>query len=88
MYEDLAASDIFASVTHCYVPGQVNLVPGLQAQLNQNPTGYDPATGLRRIVLGSAISQVVPLGDFGQVHNEQIYNESSGHRAAGDLVRL
>jgi hypothetical protein len=78
LYEDLAASDIFSSVTHCYIPGRVDLVPALQEQLNnvRSLTGYDPATGLRRILLGSAISQVVPLDDFGQAANEQIYNQS------------
>ena len=76
MYQDLAASDIFASVTHCYVPGSVDLASNLQAQASGNATGYDPATGLRRILLGSAIAQVVPLGDFTQAHNEQVYDES------------
>jgi hypothetical protein len=75
MYEDLAASDIFPLVTHCYVPGRVDLAPSLQGQLAEKLTGYDPASGLRRILLGSAIAQVVPLGDFTQVHNEQVYNE-------------
>jgi hypothetical protein len=76
MYEDLAASDIFPLATHCYVPGKVDLAPSLQDQLSEKLVGYDPATGLRRILLGSAIAQVVPLGDFTQVHNEQVYDES------------
>jgi hypothetical protein len=78
LYEDLAASDIFSSVTHCYVPGRVDMVPSLQQQLTNRTslTGYDPATGLRRILMGSAISQVVPLGDFGQIANEQVYDDS------------
>ena len=37
-------------------------------------TGYDPTTGLRSIVLGSAVSQVVPLNNFLIGKNEQIYN--------------
>ena len=74
MYNDLSASDIFASVTHCYVPGKVDLAPSLEQQLATNMVGYDPASGLRRVLLGSAIAQVVPLGDFTQVKNEQIYD--------------
>jgi hypothetical protein len=76
MYEDLAASDIFPLVTHCYVPGRVDLAPSLEEQLADRLVGYDPATGLRRILLGSAIAQVVPLGDFTQVYNEQAYVET------------
>jgi hypothetical protein len=74
MYKALAASDIFPFVTHCYVPGKVDLAPSLEAQLAEKTVGYDPATGLRRILLGSAIAQVVPAGDFAQVENEQIYD--------------
>jgi hypothetical protein len=76
MYNDLAASDIFPSVTHCYIPGKVGYSPQLQEQLGSNLAGYDPASGLRRILMGSAIAQVVPLGDFTQVNNEQVYDES------------
>jgi hypothetical protein len=47
MYDDLAASDIFPLVTHCYVPGRVDLAPSLQEQLSDRLVGYDPATGLR-----------------------------------------
>lgn len=39
-------------------------------------TGYDPATGLRSIVFGTAVSQVVPLSYFLDSENEQIYNDS------------
>ena len=74
MYDALSSSDIFPSVTHCYVPGMVDLAPNLIYQLEKNTVGYDPATGLRRILLGSAIVQVVPIGDFTQVKNEQIYD--------------
>jgi hypothetical protein len=76
MYNDLAASDIFPFVTHCYVPGKVGYSPKLQEQLGSNLVGYDPATGLRRILLGSAIAQVVPVGEFSQTYNEQVYDES------------
>jgi len=76
MYQDLSASDIFSSVTHCYVPGNVNLSlpPGIQDELASSLVGYDPASGLRRILLGSAIAQVVPTGQFVQVNNRQIYD--------------
>jgi hypothetical protein len=76
MYTDLSASPIFGFVKWCYIPGRIGV------DLNPNPTGgnpgggYDPATGLRAVVLGSAVSQVVPLDDFLKTHNEQIYNDS------------
>jgi hypothetical protein len=76
MYTDLAASDIFPFVTHCYVPGKVGFSPKLQEQLASKLVGYDPASGLRRIVLGSAIAQVVPVGEFSQTYNEQVYDAS------------
>jgi len=38
--------------------------------------GYDPATGLREMVLGSAVTQVVPLATFETTSNTQIYNPS------------
>ncbi|MFM0330068.1 RHS repeat domain-containing protein [Paraburkholderia strydomiana] len=76
MYTDLAASDIFQYVTHCYVPGEVTVSPQVQEQLTSRLVGYDPASGLRRILLGSAIAQVVPVGQFAQTYNEQVYDES------------
>ena len=76
MYTDLAASDIFPFVTHCYVPGKVGFSPKLQEQLASKLVGYDPASGLRRILLGSAIAQVVPVGEFSQTYNQQVYDES------------
>src|SRR4029077_5317155 len=76
MYTDLAASDIFPFVTHCYVPGKVGFSPKLQEELGAKLVGYDPATGLRRILLGSAIAQVVPVGEFSKTYNEQVYDES------------
>ena len=51
MYKDLSASNIFASVTHCYVPGKVDLAPTLEKQLEENTSGYDPACGLRARLL-------------------------------------
>ena len=73
MYVDLSASPVFAAVKRCYIPGQIGV--DLNPNLVSIGTGYDPATGLRAIVLGSAVSQIVPLDDFLQAHNQQIYNE-------------
>ncbi|GLQ91517.1 beta strand repeat-containing protein [Dyella acidisoli] len=75
MYKDLAASDIFSFVTHAYVPGRVDIIPP-SLMVGTETTGYDPATGLRRILMGSAMAQVVPIGDFSQVGNRQVYDES------------
>ena len=82
LYVALSQSSIFSAVNFCYIPGR------LGADLNPTPanptfaavpatlqSGYDPATGLRTIVIGSAVSQVVPLNDFLGTHNEQIYND-------------
>ncbi len=78
MYAELAASPVFASVRYCYVPG-VSLDGSepssfVGAWLPGAVGGYDPGTGLRRIVLGSAVAQVVPLDDFLQAGNQQIYD--------------
>jgi hypothetical protein len=80
MYLALSASPIFASVKKCYIPGQIG--PDLNPEFDPASVafrsmgnGYDPASGLRVVVLGSAVSQVVPLGDFLTTHNEQIYND-------------
>ena len=84
MYLALAANPIFSRLKFCYVPGRIgaDLDPsGNEAGIASRAggpllNGYDPATGLRAVVLGSAVSQVVPLDDFIQTHNEQIYNPS------------
>jgi hypothetical protein len=77
MYTALAASSIFSSVNYCYVPGAPPLVdeagvigrfPGIL------PGGYDPATGLRNMVMGSAVSQAVPLDTFLETSNAQVYD--------------
>src|SRR5262249_42219150 len=47
---------------------------GFAAVSSPLENGYDPASGLRAIVLGSAVSQVVPFDDFIKRNNEQIYN--------------
>lgn len=77
LYTALSTSPVFQSVNYCYIPGYIGsgitTAAGGQVLL---PTGYDPGTGLRSIVLGSAVSQVVPLDDFLATQNEQIYNTS------------
>ncbi len=75
MYLDLAGSPVFSKVKYCYVPGRIGADLDSERGVGlQN--GYDPATGLRAVVLGSAVSQVVPLDDFIKTRNEQIYNPS------------
>ncbi len=84
MYTALSQSPIFEAIKYCYVPGR------LGPDLNPNelvgaafavetpgalPNGYDPATGLRAVVLGSAVAQVVPIDDFTKTRNEQIYDD-------------
>src|SRR5579863_4098813 len=76
MYRDLAASVIFSSVKYCYVPGRIGPDLDANATLGEFVSGYDPASGLRAMVLGSAVAQAVPLDDFLKTHNEQIYDES------------
>ena len=85
MYSALSASSIFSAVKFCYIPGQLGsdispaaYTPGTfaAAPASTLPTGYDPATGLRVIAQGSAVSQVVPLDQFQASHNEQIYDST------------
>jgi hypothetical protein len=83
MYLALSASAIFDSIKYCYIPGRIgsDLDPtpatfAAASSLDGLAVGYDPATGLRAVVLGSAVAQVVPLDDFLTTHNEQIYNDS------------
>ena len=51
-------------------------------------TGYDPATGLRGIVLGSAVSQVVPLDELPEYAQRADLRRQPGHRAAGHVTGL
>ena len=74
MYLDLSASLIFSSVKSCYIPGQLGNNFDASNPITLD-TGYDPTTGLRSVVLGSAVSQVVPLADFLNTRNEQIYDD-------------
>jgi hypothetical protein len=80
LYRELASSPIFAAVNYCYVPGAaaglppfapVAFAPNLTA-----PSGYDPASGLRTIVNGTAIVQAVPLDEFLAGGNQQVYDPS------------
>ena len=70
MYNALAASPIFASVKYCAVPGRFVTSSFAVAALANLESGYDPSTGIRIIVEGSAIAQVVPLADF-NVHAQR-----------------
>ena len=82
MYVALADSAIFRRVRVCYIPGRLG--SDLDATRAAGPagtgsapaleSGYDPATGLRTLVLGSAVAQAVPLDDFLNGHNRQIYD--------------
>ena len=76
MYLDLSASSIFSSVKYCYIPGRAGSDINPNTDFSNFECGYDPATGLRVVVLGSAVSQVVPLDDFLKTHNEQIYDDA------------
>ena len=77
----LALSDSAVFPTFCYIPGRIG--PDLNSQNDARlaavgsaiTDGY-PVSGLRAIVLGSAVSQVVPLNDFIKTNNEQIHNPS------------
>ena len=77
MYKDLAASSIFSAVKYCAIPTlYARSVPSESVEPAAGlESGYDPATGIRVIVEGSAIAQVVPLEEFTARHNEQIYDE-------------
>src|ERR1700728_3756864 len=83
MFTALSASSIFSAVKFCYIPGLLgsDISPAaytpatfVAATASTLPSGYDPATGLRVIAKGSAVSQVVPLDQFQASHNEQIYD--------------
>jgi hypothetical protein len=74
LYNDLAASPIFSAVTYCYVPGRSTPDEVMSTELPIIESGYDPASGLRVILQGSAVAQVVPLGYFEANHNEQVYD--------------
>jgi hypothetical protein len=74
MYNALAASPIFAAVKYAYIPGRSAPSVVATAALPSLESGYDPSTGIRVILEGSAVAQVVPLADFLAAHNEQIYD--------------
>jgi hypothetical protein len=76
MYLDLAASSIFSAVKYCYIPGWTGSGINPNEGVYNYQCGYDPTTGLRAVVLGSAVSQVVPIADFQKTHNEQIYDDA------------
>jgi hypothetical protein len=80
LYAALASSAIFSAVRFCYITGLIG--PDIGGAPNPNfpansvtlQSGYDAATGLRVVVQGSAVAQVVPLADFQAVRNEPIYD--------------
>lgn len=74
LYNDLAASSTFSAVKYCYIPARYAPAAFAGEEIHIE-SGYDPSTGIRLIVLGSAIAQVVPLGDFTATHNQQVYDE-------------
>jgi len=75
MYQALAASPVFASVTYCAVPTLATELTFADVGSPVIRSGYDPSTGIRVIVEGTAAVQVVPLGDFQAGHNEQVYDD-------------
>jgi hypothetical protein len=79
LYQALLSSPIFPFVKFCYIPGNLsgslNPAPS-SASLTSLGVGYDPSSGLRSCVLGTALSQVVPLDDFTNVQNEAVFNQT------------
>ena len=104
MYAALAASPLFASAAFAYLAGAPLATPGAFLAAASYVTslrgGYDTATGLRSIVLGSAVAQAVPLEVFLETHNTQIYDATptivplftslvydiADHKAPGDTI--
>ena len=77
MYAALSASPAFAAAKFAYVVGTSSqILGGATIGPFGNPVhgGYDPATGLRSLVLGSAVAQAVPLDTFLVAHNAQVYD--------------
>ena len=74
----MAASSIFAAVKFCYIFSSPleDLARSDGGIIGSHGSGYDPNTGLRLVVFGTAISQVVPLTDFISGHNEQMYEDN------------
>ena len=75
MYEALSASSVFGAAKYCYIPGRSAAAGFTDVAYNILQPGYDPATGIRVIVEGSAVVQVVPTTDFIARHNEQVYDD-------------
>ena len=74
MYNVLAASPVFAAAKYCYIPGRYGADEFTSRARPGTEPGYDPSTGIRVIVDGSAVAQVVPVADFIAAHNEQVYD--------------
>ena len=75
LFTILVQAPAFAAAKYAYIPGGR---PGAAVSAGGLPLsgGYDPATGLREMVLGSAVTQVVPLATFEASSNTQVYNPS------------
>ena len=77
LYATLQASQAFAAAKFAYVAGgNARLTPSIGVFSAPLAGGYDPATGLRSMVLGSAVAQIVPLATFEATSNTQVYDPS------------
>ena len=75
LFTALQKTTAFAAATYAYVPGGRRAYAATYVGPSLS-SGYDPGTGLRSMVLGSAVTQVVPLATFDAMENTQIYNPS------------
>ena len=75
MYKALSGQAVFAAAKYCYIPGRYATTEYSEVGPAVIRSGYDPATGIRVIVEGSAVVQVVPTTDFVAKHNEQVYDD-------------
>ena len=74
MYTALSATPAFAAAKFAYVAGAAPQAFATASRLGSAVRGgYDPATGLRSLVLGSAVAQAVPLDTFLAAKNAQCY---------------
>ncbi len=76
LFTTLAATPAFAAAKYAYVPGGLPALHTAKFVRLPPSGGYDPATGLREMLFGSAVTQVVPLAAFEATSNTQIYNPS------------
>jgi hypothetical protein len=77
MYTALSATPAFAAAQFAYVAGADPQFVGATEVgpfVSTVRGGYDPASGLRSLVLGSAVAQAVPLDTFLVARNAQVYD--------------